>query len=251
MSKVKKTTITYGRLYNWYAVENSAVNTGFITGWRVPSRADIGALATHMLAQGITEATFGKALKSARLSSTNIHPRWDVYSGISNNDTIGFNAMPGGFARGDASAFIQIGQTMQYWISEALSSTNAYYIQLSYTIDILQGYVHSPQSFANQTKKHGFHVRLVKDYVSGPTEGVVMDANGYEYAFKKIGTQLWITDNLRCTKYANGVTIPSFTASNFQSLLTHGQASYNTTPIETVTTNSGNGTTHFVEVKYN
>lgn len=56
------------------------------------------------------------------------------------------------------------------------------------------------------------------------TEGqeVVRDCDGNEYKTLKIGTQIWMTENLKVTHFCNGESIPGIQDSNQWSALTSG-----------------------------
>ena len=57
------------------------------------------------------------------------------------------------------------------------------------------------------------------------------DANGNNYPIVQIGTQIWMAENLRATKYRNGVTIPNVTDSSiFANLTTKACCDYNNVP---------------------
>jgi uncharacterized protein (TIGR02145 family) len=62
---------------------------------------------------------------------------------------------------------------------------------------------------------------------------VVYDIDGNSYGTKKIGNQIWMTDNLKVTQYRNGTAIPNFvTADNtaWAALSTGGRADYRDLP---------------------
>lgn len=57
--------------------------------------------------------------------------------------------------------------------------------------------------------------------------GTVTDQDGNEYATIQIGTQVWMAENLRTTKYCNGDPIPNVTDNTQWSNLTTGAWSHN------------------------
>jgi uncharacterized protein (TIGR02145 family) len=60
------------------------------------------------------------------------------------------------------------------------------------------------------------------------TEGTVTDIDGNIYHTVTIGTQIWMLENLKVTKYNNGTSIPLVTADNsWSSLTTSGYCWYN------------------------
>jgi hypothetical protein len=60
--------------------------------------------------------------------------------------------------------------------------------------------------------------------------GIVTDADGNVYTTMKIGNQVWMTENLRTTKYNDGTVIPVVTDSSaWSALATPGFCYYNNT----------------------
>ncbi|MEN9440114.1 MAG: hypothetical protein RLZ33_190 [Bacteroidota bacterium] len=61
-----------------------------------------------------------------------------------------------------------------------------------------------------------------------PTNGTVTDIDGNIYSTQIIGTQEWMVENLKSSKYCNGDTIPNVTDNNeWQNLTTGAWAHYN------------------------
>jgi uncharacterized protein (TIGR02145 family) len=59
------------------------------------------------------------------------------------------------------------------------------------------------------------------------------DANGNSYAVVQIGTQLWMAENMKATKYRNGVNIPNITDSAvWASITTGAYCDYHNLPAE-------------------
>jgi uncharacterized protein (TIGR02145 family) len=97
---------TYGRLYNWYAV-----NTGLLcpTGWHVPTDSEWTTLETGLGGS----ATAGDAMKAAT-------PSWD------GTNSTGFSALPGGY-RYDFDGSFQDRGTGVYWWSSSPTYTDGWY----------------------------------------------------------------------------------------------------------------------------
>jgi uncharacterized protein (TIGR02145 family) len=55
----------------------------------------------------------------------------------------------------------------------------------------------------------------------------VTDIEGNTYKTVNIGTQLWMAENLKTTKYNDGIEIPLVADSSWNSLTTHGYCWYN------------------------
>ncbi|MDD3281432.1 MAG: fibrobacter succinogenes major paralogous domain-containing protein [Bacteroidales bacterium] len=131
---------TYGRLYNWHAV-----NTGKLcpTGWHVPTNAEWAKLSEYL---GGDEVAGGKLKETG---TTHWH---SPNTGATNES--GFTALPGGY-RFDNGTFNNIGYYGLWWSSTESNSDIAYYWGLDYDNDDL--------SSNNYYKVDGFSVRCVRD----------------------------------------------------------------------------------------
>ena len=131
---------TYGRLYNWYAVNNGR---GLCpSGWHVPTDEEWTALETYLSANGHSGAE-GAALKSTS--------GW-YYIG-NGTDNFGFSALPGG-RRNVIGGFYDAGLYGHWW-SSSPSGGNAWrrYLRGSYP-DIFR---------SDYDKRSGFSVRCLRD----------------------------------------------------------------------------------------
>ncbi len=161
----------YGKLYNWYAVNNSA---GLCpAGWHVPSATEWNALIDYLVGQGYpNESTHeqgaGDALKSClQINSplgadcdTSSHPRWDEppawgpqHYGF---DEYGFSALPAGY-RSHEGAYFQLGTFGIWWTSTEDTSSLAW----SRGMFSDQGYVGYSQHHGT-SKNAGYSVRCVR-----------------------------------------------------------------------------------------
>lgn len=132
---------TYGRLYNWFAVNNS--NNLAPAGWHVPSDAEWDTLTTYL---GGADSAGGK-LKEAGLT------HWQNPNTDATNET-GFTALPGGY-RGFNGAFIGVGSIGYWWSSTEYGATSAWYRSMYfYFADVSRSYYN---------KEYGFSVRCVRD----------------------------------------------------------------------------------------
>lgn len=96
----------YGRLYNWYAVNDSR---GLCpAGWRVPSESDWYSM---------TSSLGGSSVAGEKLKSTY---GWS-YSGQGTNES-GFNGMPGGKRQDGSGYFSSAGDRGTWWTSTPYSS---------------------------------------------------------------------------------------------------------------------------------
>jgi len=131
----------YGRLYNWYAVDDAR---GLCpAGWHVPTDGEWTALETYLGANGHSGAE-GTALRSTS--------GWDFYG--NGTDVFGFSALPGGARYYDYGAFDNAGGAGVWW-SSSPDGGNAWLRNLNgYFPDILR------HSYFPRT---GFSVRCLRD----------------------------------------------------------------------------------------
>ena len=131
----------YGRLYNWYAVDDAR---GLCpSGWHVPTDEEWTDLEDFISAQGFS-GTEGTALKST----------YGWSNSGNGTDDFGFSALPGGLRNG-SSGYSDVAGDYGYWWSSSPSGGNAWYRYLNgYFPDIYQDSV-NPRS--------GFSVRCLRD----------------------------------------------------------------------------------------
>jgi uncharacterized protein (TIGR02145 family) len=197
----------YGYLYNWYAVDDARelANPDGGTGltapneWRVPSKIDWDALATF--AGGIGS---GAALKSTLFSTA--YPFYGWLNGGGGSDNYNFSALGGGF-RAQSGSFISIGESGYWWSSttDLTTPSNAHAGNINATGNVLD----TP----GFSKTFGFSVRLMREATASElllNDGDTSDTSsldpytgndGKTYVTVKIGTQVWLAQNLRETKY--------------------------------------------------
>lgn len=123
---------TYGRLYNWYAV-----NTGLLcpTGWHVPTDAEWTTLEIDL---GISPG--------AQLKATS--PAWD------GTNTSGFSALPGGYRAYNVGDFYFV-PTYGYWWTSTANGGQAWRRNLDTGNPNVPRYSDYPQN--------GFSVRCIRD----------------------------------------------------------------------------------------
>ena len=98
---------TYGRLYNWTAVNN--IQGLCPAGWHVPTLGEWAELEDYITSQGFA-GTEGTALKSTT--------GWN--NGGNGTDDFGFSALPGGF-RYEQGVFSSKGLSGAWWVSSGNS----------------------------------------------------------------------------------------------------------------------------------
>ena len=133
---------TYGKLYNFYAVEDS--RNLCPTGWHVPGIADFGTLVATMGG----ESAAGGNLKEAGTA------HWQSPN-TGATDANGFKLLPAGY-RTDAGVFSGIGLYTDLWSSSSTDATEAWRFLVTYDDVYSNGN-------ANVPKQYGFSVRCIKD----------------------------------------------------------------------------------------
>jgi uncharacterized protein (TIGR02145 family) len=136
----------YGRLYNWYAVDDSR---GIAPeGWHVPTDAEWQILVDYL---GGSSVAGGKMKATGTIEEGTglwYHPN----EGATNESD--FSALPGGYRHLDGN-FYYLGSYAYFWSSTEYSSYLAWYRLLSYyNSDVYRNY---------DLKQLGFSVRCVRD----------------------------------------------------------------------------------------
>lgn len=136
------TIATFGRLYNWYAV-----NSGKLApkGWHVPTDAEWTQLTTYL---------GGESVAGGKLKETGT-THWISPNTGATNET-GFTALPGG-GRGQDGAFGNVGYSGTWWSATGSGSGATYAWHRTMTNDLSD--VLRPVNYL----KFGFPVRCVKD----------------------------------------------------------------------------------------
>jgi uncharacterized protein (TIGR02145 family) len=198
----------YGFLYNWFAVDDARglANPDGGTAltapneWRVPSNTDWNTLMTFL---GGTSVAGGK-LKSTL--NYNIPPFYGWVNNGGGTDDYNFNALPGG-VRSSFGNFNYTGERGYWWTSTSQNTNEANGWSLWFNVTYADSSIF--------IKKAGFSVRLVREATAGElllTDGDTSDTssldpytgnNGTVYVTVKIGTQIWLAQNLRETLYNN------------------------------------------------
>lgn len=134
-------TAIYGKLYNWYAVADTA---GLCpVGWHVPSDSEWTTLSTYLGGDAIA----GGVMKEVGLT------HWSSPNTDANNSS-GFSGLPSG-SRGYGGTYANISFYSFWWSSTQANSTSTWYRYLYY----LNGNLHR----GSDIKSYGFSVRCVRD----------------------------------------------------------------------------------------
>jgi uncharacterized protein (TIGR02145 family) len=129
---------TYGRLYNWYAVNTKKLCP---LGWHIPSDEEWITLTDYLGGENIA----GGKLKEI------CNTQWHTPNHGANNIS-GFSALPGGYC---ISKFYGIGYNGFWWSSNEYSSTFAWYRNMTYN--------DSTVSRVIGEKRAGLTVRCIMD----------------------------------------------------------------------------------------
>ncbi len=135
------TIATYGRLYNWYAV-----NTGKLApkGWHVPTDAEWKTLVDYLGGEDVA----GGKLKEVGLT------HWNSPNTAATNEP-GFTALPGGVRYFDGG-FYYFGNNGFWWSATEYNTDYAWPLDMSYNYS----YVNNDD---NDDKEAGFSIRCLKD----------------------------------------------------------------------------------------
>ncbi len=214
--------VYYGCLYNWYAV-----NTGKLApeGWHIPTVEEWTQLTDYL---GGVEIAGGilKEVGTAHWYSPN----------TSASNKVGFNALPGGMCMG--SDVYSVGEQGFWWCVRP----DEFRVVSCMKMFCDERYAYPG---AEADKEMGMSVRCICDETiegsatdsSGSDEGnetvtygTMTDQDGNVYKTLTIGTQTWMAENLRTTKYSDDTIIPNVTENDkWEYLTTAAYCNYNNT----------------------
>ena len=196
------TTIKYGYLYNWYAV-NNVLNIAN-TGWHVPTYTELENLATYL---------GGSTVAGGKLKETGT-TYWDSPNSGATNE-VGFN-LRGAGNRTNSGTFGGLKTSTRLWTTYD-GGTIGFQYEAVYNDTYFQ--------LVNRDKKYGFSVRLIAD--SG-TPTVYTGNDGKKYRTVTVNGVTYLADNLAETKYRDGSLIPVVTdATTWSGLITGAMCAYN------------------------
>jgi uncharacterized protein (TIGR02145 family) len=143
---------TYGRLYNWYAVDDSRGIAP--AGWHVPTDEEWKQMEMYLgMSQSEADGVGYRGTdEGGKLKETGT-THWSSPNTGATNES-GFSALPGGFRYYD-STFFNIGSHAGFWSSSEYSSGYAWFRFLTYVDSEVPRY--------HYDKHYGSSVRCVKD----------------------------------------------------------------------------------------
>jgi uncharacterized protein (TIGR02145 family) len=133
----------YGKLYNWYAVENA--NKLCPSGWHVPTLSEWNQLFSFL----------GGASQSMIKLKTSGTTYWTAPTNVNGSNSSGFSALPGGIGSPDGSHGYLNWDAL--WWTSTVSGSNAYYIAMRNAVNTSSVY-----SFPDN-KNYAKSIRCIKD----------------------------------------------------------------------------------------
>ena len=184
--------------------------------WRVPTDDDWTDFTTYVNGYQSTPPDYdyrydntnnaiGKSL--ADTSGWSAHgTAGNVGNDQASNNATGFTAKPGGY-RATSGTFGNLGMRVHFWSSLPADWT-------AWSRNLRSNFAGVARTTADQAE--GFSVRLVRDDTGSDVDGTVYTDDytgndGKKYDSVKIGDWVWLVENLKETKYADGTTIPRIT----------------------------------------
>lgn len=192
----------YGVLYNGYAIAD-ARNLAPLD-CHIPTQAEWTTLINYL---------GGESVAGGKLKETGT-THWNTPNTGATNET-GFTALAGGQRQGQTGGGdASINLLGLFWTSTKPFS--------GYTQYRLVYYNNNTCTQNAIIDDGGFSLRCICD-TSATT---ITDLDGYKYDVVDIGTQRWLAQNLRVTKYRNGDSIPNVTDYTVWTELTSGAYAY-------------------------
>jgi uncharacterized protein (TIGR02145 family) len=136
----------YGKLYNWYAVDDS--RNICPCGWQMPTEFAWSDLAQHL---GGLSVAGGKMKSTGTLYWQN--PNTDA------TNESGFSSLPGGFRFYSSGGFSNVGTDSYLWSSSNWSDNEGIARVMSYGFGNLSG---GQAVYGNYNKRYGFSVRCFR-----------------------------------------------------------------------------------------
>jgi uncharacterized protein (TIGR02145 family) len=187
------TDIKYGLLYNWF-VATDARNIAN-TGWHVPTSADIQTL---IISAG------GEVIGGCHIKEVGaIH--WDIAN--TGDNSTGFTAVGAGYRSSTDGSFLFLNGLGGFFSSEDTPVGVILLFEIEAFSDNI-GIVYSTGEESTDIiwKKTGLSIRLIKNDSTDPLSYTGND--GKLYSTVKIGSQVWLSQNLAETRYRDGSVIP-------------------------------------------
>lgn len=211
-SFIRTDQIKYGLLYNWYATQEQSGGVWLISdamraaGWAVPSDANFTTLVTYL---------GGADVAGGKLKEMGFTYWYRPNTGATNE--VGFNARGSGLRTNNTGVFANLLSIKRIWSKTNSGSfpENGWGFELSSSEATL-----SISEFFS--KKYALSIRLVRPATAAEQllpDGTACDPyignDGKIYRTVKIGTQVWLADNLAETKWSDGAWIAGFDGGTY------------------------------------
>lgn len=201
------TQVKYGLLYNSYVATDENIA---IEGWSVPQNEDWDVLFDYL---------GGRLNSGGKLKEIGLDYWGDPNVGATNE--VNFNGRGGGGRYTHIPGFNLLKSSGLFW-SKSIHSSIYYAVYNLSSGSIIVGY-------AGWNRKNGYSLRIFRSATEAEQEFNDGDAcdlyegnDGKVYRTVKIGTQVWLADNLCETKYRQGDPIPEVTDNTEWAALTTG-----------------------------
>jgi len=181
------TSSGYGKLYGHYAVFNAKYITA--SGWHVPTLAEWNTLMAYL---GGTSVAGGKLKETGTT-------HWDAPN-IAASNSSGFNCFGGGTID-DYGSNINFNRYAEFWTADESGANRHYTAAVRNEYEDMWIYT---GGFG--TGDYG-SIRLIKD---DSTLATYTGNDGTVYTTVKIGTQVWLSQNLKETKYRDATDIAPY-----------------------------------------
>lgn len=167
---------TYGKLYNWYAVNDSRGLAP--VGWHVSEDEDWKTLEKYIgMSKSFADSTGYRGTDEGGKLKEAGYDHWRKPNAGATN-AIGFTALPGSY-RGNQGAFYSIGKDGYWWSSTVFDTSDVWFRGLSY---------YYPGVYRNHnSKEYGFSVRCVKGEIVFPIINKINPSTGF------IGDEITLT----------------------------------------------------------
>lgn len=211
INKISSSNIKYGALYNWY-VTTDARNI-CAAGWHIPSKTEFETLAAFIGG-------------GAQAYSYQLRETGDTYwlDNILATNEFGFNGRGSGYRDVNTGLFDYLNIFADFWTNETYPGDPNW----AYDCWLVSG----DQGFGDiyfSPKKTGYSLRPVRAATEAEQlldDGTACDPyignDLKQYRTVKIGTQVWVADNLAETKYRDGSDIPEIADNAAWAALTTG-----------------------------
>lgn len=199
--------VKYGLLYNWWAVTDARDIVAL--GWTIPTFNELFALRNY-----VGGSASGGKLKEANLTY------WNSPNTGATNDYV-FNARGSSSRNSTTGAFGAIKTSSNIWAG----IVNAPAVTSSLTLSSSSSNINFTTTTDNISKNSGYSIRAIRPATTaelalpdGEISAKYIGNDGKIYRCTKIGTLIWMADNLAETKFRNGDWITGFDGGTYTTI---------------------------------